>query len=242
MERFTKEIMLSHIEDFEKLYEQRPIANNQGGMNSSHMLPLYVYLKEIKPKLVIESGIWKGQGTWLIENSCDAKIISIDPSLGVRNYISDKVTYLSTDLTTHNWEEILKEHGVEPSDVLVFLDDHQDFDKRIDFLKQNSLVNIIHEDNYPVLQGDCVSPKTLLDQNSNLSAEQIKHAKENIEIYEEFRPIFKSSVTRWGDAWNEKNYATKDPLFEESDKEKYPLFYDEHKGYTWIANVILKKD
>ena len=55
-------------------------------------------LKKKNPKNVIESGIWKGQGTWLIENTLpNATIFSIDIDLSIREYISEKVRYFEKD-------------------------------------------------------------------------------------------------------------------------------------------------
>ena len=45
--------------------------------------------KKIKPKFVIESGVWKGQSTWLIEKTLPkAKILALDVKLNKREYIS----------------------------------------------------------------------------------------------------------------------------------------------------------
>ena len=42
----------------------------------------YLILKNLKPELIIESGVYKGQSTWLIENTLpNSKIISIDIDL-----------------------------------------------------------------------------------------------------------------------------------------------------------------
>ena len=57
----------------------RPIKNNQYGMKIPHLFNLYLVLKKLNPKLIVESGILAGQGTWLMQNACpEAKIISFD--------------------------------------------------------------------------------------------------------------------------------------------------------------------
>ena len=52
------------INEFSELYETRPIKDNSGGMKSPHMFPAWFVVKKLKPKVLIESGVWKGQGTW----------------------------------------------------------------------------------------------------------------------------------------------------------------------------------
>ena len=72
---------------FDKIYENRPIKNNHGGMRFPHMFAMYYMLKKIKPDFVVESGIFKGQSTWLIEKTLpEAKILSIDIDLNQTRY------------------------------------------------------------------------------------------------------------------------------------------------------------
>ena len=86
------------LNDFISLYEKRPVKNNKGGMLFTHMFYFYLMLKNLKPELVIESGVYKGQSTWLIESTLpNSKIISIDINLNSREYISKKAEYRSLD-------------------------------------------------------------------------------------------------------------------------------------------------
>ena len=53
-----------------------------------HICLVYIFLNKIKPKFVVESGIYKGQTTWLIEKTLPkAKILAIDINLESRTYI-----------------------------------------------------------------------------------------------------------------------------------------------------------
>ena len=62
------------------------------------MFSLYFILKKIRPNFVIESGIYRGQSTWLIEKTLPkTKILSIDPNLDNRIYISKKAKYSKLD-------------------------------------------------------------------------------------------------------------------------------------------------
>ena len=77
--------MLIELKNFKKIFKNRPIKNNKGGMSFPHMFAFYFILKKIKPKFIIESGVFKGQSTWLIEKVLPkSKLLSIDPNLDKR--------------------------------------------------------------------------------------------------------------------------------------------------------------
>ena len=93
--KFSYKNINSEFKKFLKIYKNRPIKDNQGGCRINHAFALYYILKILKPKLVIESGIFKGQTTWLIEKTVPkAKLICIDTNLSKRKYISKKQNIL----------------------------------------------------------------------------------------------------------------------------------------------------
>lgn len=243
-EIFNREDMLAHIDEFSELYNKRPIKDNNGGMKSGHMFPAWFVIKKLKPQTIIESGVWKGLGTWFFEQaSPESKIYSIDPNPNFRVYSSPKVTYSTIDFTKQNWDDIDK------SSTLVFLDDHQNSLERIKFAKDNGFKNIMIEDNYPYNQGDCYTPKKIISQKKYVidlagnktwydsNTDDYDYFVSSVKKYQEFPPLFKDSLTRWGDEWSNENYETNEPLL--SDKIKYQEFYNERKDYTWICYLEL---
>ena len=69
--------LLDLLEEFKNIYKKRPIRNNTGGMLSTHMFYVWVTAKQLNPKLIVESGTFKGQSAWLLAEACPkAKIIS----------------------------------------------------------------------------------------------------------------------------------------------------------------------
>lgn len=132
----------NEIKKFIELYKSRPIKNNKGGMLFPHMFALYFILKKIKPELIIESGIYKGQSTWLIEKTLPkSNIISIDTNLKSRIYISKKAHYSDIDFKFQNFSNI-------PKNTLVFFDDHVNHSERIKEVLYFNIKNIVLEDNY----------------------------------------------------------------------------------------------
>tara|TARA_B110000971_G_C19973774_1_gene483923 strand:+ start:517 stop:1347 length:831 start_codon:yes stop_codon:yes gene_type:complete len=148
------------LETFCDLYEKRPIKNNVGGIHFNHAFALYFILKKKNPDLVIESGIFKGQSTWLIEKTLpNAKIISLDIDLTKRVYISKKVHYSDLDFRFHNFSEI-------PENTLVFFDDHVNHIERIKDANYFKIKNIIFEDNYPSNLGDFQTIKQCYEKHN----------------------------------------------------------------------------
>ena len=135
--------IVNKVKEFQALYQERPIKDNMGGMLSPHLFNTWKYLIEAKPKVVIESGVWKGLGTWLIEKALpEAKIFSIDINFSNLQYKSDSAVYLNRDISTYNWKEMLL--GYDKSEVLVFLDDHQSFLDRIALIYDLGIKKVIY--------------------------------------------------------------------------------------------------
>ena len=150
---WTRSEIIDYLDEFESIYADRPIKDNKGGMKAPHMFALWFMAKKINPDLIVESGIYKGQSTWLLEKACpEAKLVSIDLNLRYREYISEHVTYSDKDFVEQDWSEISDRS-------LVFFDDHQNAYKRLQQCKWFGFKHIIFEDNYPILQGDCYSLK-----------------------------------------------------------------------------------
>lgn len=150
---WTRSEIIDYLDEFEAIYADRPIKDNKGGMKAPHMFALWFMAKKINPDLIVESGIYKGQSTWLLEKACpEAKLVSIDLNLRYREYISEHVTYSDKDFVEQGWSEISDRS-------LVFFDDHQNAYKRLQQCKWFGFKHIIFEDNYPILQGDCYSLK-----------------------------------------------------------------------------------
>ena len=236
-----------YMGDFLELYSNKPIDDNTGGMKSPHLFNMYCVLKELNPKLIIESGVWKGQGTWLFEQACpEASIVSFDVNFQNLKYSSDNVQYINNDITSVDWKDVFENNKqFTPDNTLLFLDDHINFLERLSFLQHAPFKKIIFEDNYPPNQGDCISPKKIrecdrcvIDSNGNREWIDIpSDAKELFENvisgYQELPPIYKPDTTRWGDDWG-KEYKTDDAHFEFNSLEK-DILTDEMYDYTWIC-------
>ena len=168
---FNKSFLKKNLPYFLEIYKNRPIKNNQSGMKIDHCFALFCLLKKIRPNNVIESGVWKGQTTWLIKKVLkNSKIFSIDINLSNREVIYDDVKYLNNDITKYNWKKIDK------NKTLIIFDDHVCFSKRLNFLKKNKFKHIIFDDNLPNHHISYYTPKMIYEKQNLIKKEFIKYS------------------------------------------------------------------
>ena len=168
---FSISHLKNNFSDFLTFYKNRPIKNNHSGMKIDHCYALFILLKKIKPKFVIESGVWKGQTTWLIKNVLkNSKVYSIDIDLSQRDLIYKNVKYLEKDITKYNWSKLDK------NKTLIIFDDHVCFSKRLNFLKKNKFKHIIFDDNLPNHHISYYTPKMITENQYLIKKEFIKYS------------------------------------------------------------------
>jgi FkbM family methyltransferase len=237
--------MIESLEEFSALYSRRPIQDNQGGMKAPHMFAVWFMVRTLAPDWIVESGIWKGQSTWLLEQACPkAKLVAIDLNLGNRVYISRTATYSDRDFSEHDWSAITERS-------LAFFDDHQNAYLRLQQCAWFGFQHVIFEDNYPSTQGDCYSLKKAFAHAGfsqgaaaagriapNAIDARSLHAR--LEVYHEFPPVLKTARTRWGDAWEEPAYPTPAPLLDRAIAPAHRMFLEEATSYTWICYAKLR--
>lgn len=263
--------LVAHLEEFATLYTQRPIQDNSGGMKSPHLFYTWFLLKKLQPKVVIESGVWRGQGTWFMEQAVPhASFHCIDPTLSRVEYRAKNATYYTQDFTTIDWSHLPKE------DTVVFFDDHQDAYQRLVACAWMGFKHILFEDNYPSGEGDIYSLKKILSgsghtppphqltwRNRLSFASRVLLSKpipkgwlsdapilpnpshkrlleQNLAVYYEFPPIFKTEKVRWGQPWQDSNFPTPTPLLETVSQPYHTLYLNDATSYTWLCYVKLK--
>ena len=140
----TGDISLSEFSAFTNTYQHRPLKTNVGGMRSPGMFHLWFLTRKINPDLIIESGVWSGQSTWLLEQAAPkAKMISIDPVLKKRIFISKKARYQTKDFSTLDLSKF------QGQTILAFFDDHQNAFERVKQAYAKGIKHLIFDDNYP---------------------------------------------------------------------------------------------
>ena len=81
----SREEILAQLDKFLAIYDERPLSVNDGGMLLPHMFATWCFVSKISPNLIVESGVWKGQGTWMLQKAApDCQIICLDPAPSVQ--------------------------------------------------------------------------------------------------------------------------------------------------------------
>lgn len=230
------------IEEFYNLYQRMPDIDNTYGMKSPHLFLMWIALRQLSPTVVIESGIYKGLGTWWIENaiSPSASLFCIDVNMNNIEYKSSRAMYLDEDFSKHTWD------GIDRKTAVIFFDDHQNALTRLMQMKWMGFTKAIFEDNYPPLQGDCYSCKKILSQSGfyleSTDRDPIPDMfffKENVKNYQEFPPVFQVAATRWGDTWDLPFYKTPNALLTTAKTPCQKLLLAQAATYTWMCFVEL---
>ena len=163
MKKFEENKYLKYLEEFVDVFINSPIRDNSGGMGFNHSYFTYYVIKELRPQLVIESGVWKGHSTYIIESaSPSSDIVSLDIDLSRVVYKSKNSKYFETDFNDINWSSI---NGINNS--ICFFDDHQNSLSRLKEMKWWGFNRAIFEDNFPTGEGDSYSLKQIIDQTGH---------------------------------------------------------------------------
>lgn len=232
---FDLEDMVAHLEEFHDLYQHRPIKDNDGGQLAAQLFYSWYVAKKMQPSWIIESGTYKGQGTWAFEQACpSAKILCLDP-FPKEVYKSPKAQYVRTDFTKIDWAQMPK------NKCLVFFDDHQDALERLIKCKREGFKYVMFEDNYPPGHGDCTSLKKAFEDTGHEVIPNVSSSdwlKTVIDVYYEMPPIFEPKTSRWETPWN--TYRSNEPLLQNVSEHYHQTYYDDMSQYTWINYVELK--
>lgn len=212
--------------EFFEVYAKRPIPTNDGGMKSTHCFFAWFALKKIKPTLVIESGVWRGQSTWLIRQACpDAKIVALDPMPQVRHVTLDDAEYKTCDFGDLD----ITQYG--QTNAVLFADDHQNQLERIMMARLKGVRYVLFDDNYPPGFGDHLTLKQLFEGSAQ--SPRAVSARAMIEAYDVMPPPVVSDATRFGPPWNA--FRCKAPIWT---YEYAPEpFCDDAQTYTWFSVV-----
>ncbi len=144
-------INLAQIEEYTRefieIYPGRPVKKNIGGADVVPIYWLFVISKWLNPRLIIESGVWKGQTSWMLRKANPtAEIHAFDICLGNLVYRDSTISYHE-----HDWinSEIRNKN---PGTGLIFFDDHINQAKRVREAYERGFKWMIFDDNVPVNQ------------------------------------------------------------------------------------------
>jgi len=121
-------------------------------MQLNHSYACFCVLKILTPSTIIESGVWKGVSTWLLQSVLpNAKLICLDPVLSNLQYQSPTAEYSRSDFFDSDWT------NTDVHNSLCIFDDHQSALHRCLHMKWWGFKYALFEDNYPPGHGDFYS-------------------------------------------------------------------------------------
>ncbi|MDP4021310.1 hypothetical protein Q8W71_01635 [Methylobacterium sp. NEAU 140] len=129
------------VETFWTLIPEAPVRQRRGGSGFNGALQLYVAMRALRPRYVIESGVFRGLTTWVIRQACpDARIYCHDPDLSGLQYRDRDAVYSRADWSRADWS------GVEPADTVAFFDDHVAQGRRVVEAHARGLTRLLFDD------------------------------------------------------------------------------------------------
>jgi hypothetical protein len=215
----------SRIGDFIAIYRGRPVKDNRGGMSFNHSFATWYMLLTLRPESVIESGIWKGHSTWLIEQACpQASIYCLDIDFSRLEYKSKRATYLQRDFAQCDWSSI------NPETTVAFFDDHQNAYARLKDMYWSGIVRAIFEDNFPCGEGDCYSLRHILNGYGHRA----------IQMSDKYRHGVKYHLKKWIFEKIVRRAGARQQLLVEPNTEDRSNFLKRARAYVEFPPVIRK--
>ncbi len=129
------------IQDYDTLFHSAPIKDLGGGMGYNNGLILFCFARAAGARTILESGVWKGFTTYLLDNASpdDSKLLCFDINLSKVEWRSKKATYYEQDLTT---VEVALDNGPK----LAMFDDHVSHYDRLAFSHERGFEFLIFDD------------------------------------------------------------------------------------------------
>ncbi|KAL7563097.1 hypothetical protein ACA910_012281 [Epithemia clementina (nom. ined.)] len=162
----ARALFLEYIDEFLEAYNSRPDKVNLCGIRINHAFALFLTIKALKPKSIIESGVNAGVSTYIMRQAAgvDTRIFAIDPL--DRPICKQKERWIDTqnsvyytgeknfkDIGEIDWTGMIKKGEIDPDTTLVFLDDHLAVFDRLPVLLKNGFKHVILEDKYKTREG-----------------------------------------------------------------------------------------
>ena len=139
------ETIARHVGEFRDVYFRSPITINSGGANFPSGVNLFLMARCLKPGLIVESGVYKGQSSYFLAAACPrGKIHAFDPNLAEVMHRMPGVTYYEHDWMSTEIRCGRFERG------LCFFDDHQNQALRIVQAHERGFRHVIVDDSWPI--------------------------------------------------------------------------------------------
>ena len=213
--------------EFLDLYRQKPIINNSGGVQSVGAFSLWYFLRRVNPSLVVESGVWKGFTTWLIEHTLpEAQIICLDPLPQARQYTSPRAIYPQEDFSNLDFS------NYDLSNALVFFDDHQNAYYRVLQSQTKGFKHLVFDDNYPLNKNTHLTLQACFFANKV----EANYLNKYLQEYQIFSPLFP-----YHGLITDEKVPINIPALGLNNRPEFQVFKQDMPSYRWMTYVSLDK-
>jgi hypothetical protein len=218
-------------------------SRNFGGMRSPDMFTLYLSLKNIKPNVIIESGVHNGFSTLLIRKTLgkDVKIICLDPKeISLDGYVDKNINtiyYLGNNFIDFSNLDL---SNFENSKIFCFFDDHINALDRLKQCIEKKIMHIVFNDNYPINVGGFYSMEHYFNKYNkfdSISDEERLNIDKYINIYHIFPNIFKCKI-KFNEGHADCKYIYEN--MNNVDASNYYTFFKDKHRYTFNTYIELK--
>jgi hypothetical protein len=135
----------TYIREYYALFPRRPVRQAAGGSGFNAGLVLFVTARIFAPKLIIESGTFKGFSAWVFRQACpDAELHCFDISFAELAWRDPAIHYHE-----HDWTQDRNLNGRSTEQALCFFDDHVSQAQRIVEADERGFKRLIFDDNLP---------------------------------------------------------------------------------------------
>jgi hypothetical protein len=143
-QRVQPEEIADCIAKYREAYLAAPITKNVYGLNFTGGLSLFVMAHFLNPKVIVESGTYKGLSAYILSSACPAATIhAFDTNLRDLSFRTPGVEY-------HECEWMTREISCDPVETgLCYFDDHQSQAMRVVQSYERGFRHLIFDDSWP---------------------------------------------------------------------------------------------
>lgn len=213
--------------------------NNDGGMASPGLFTLYLVLDSIKPKVVVESGVWNGISTKLIRKILpDATIICLDPreipDYGHKDDNPNTIYYTGESFVDFEKLDLSKYNNDE---ILCFFDCHHNALERMLQSYSKKVSHLFFNANHPVDSGSQFTLEHFLKHDNRHFLPEFTYGiqssiayKKLIKEYTIIPNIYPGSIKTGEGNFDCESYFDKD-------NDDYPILKADQQKYRWNTHV-----
>jgi len=222
--------LLDGLREFAGVMRGAPFRNREG-LRGVSAFALYWFVKRVEPTALFEVGVWKGFGTWILEQAApEAEIYCFDPMFFLQPYLrarkvgktyrSKRAHYSTQDFSCADIGDVVVRHA-RP---LAFFDDHQNKLPRLLQCRAAGVKDIVFDDNTSVF-------------HTHRTLEQERQEPQSLELLEREVESYEIFPALWPVDFNRGEMVIKEDGMDFPVDQQLKQLYDERKWHSYVTRV-----